>query len=216
MNKTVELVNLWGKYEEEHPEASIEDFCRHLLISRRESPIAPPVETQEGVMPIPLDGLLLRTLGKITKLNMLYVNRAFDGTGLNQIEEFGILMSIMQQKNPRKTEVIYDNLQELSSGTDMVNRLIKRGLIAEYADPEDKRAKRLQITETGKKVIYSCMGRVVKSSRMLMKDMGKDDKLLCVQLLKEVEAKFSKRWPQDKTRSFDEIYDDVVLQKDPQ
>ena len=73
----------------------------------------------------------MKLIGRISKLNLLYPNKALKGTGLNQIEEFGMLMTIKQEKNPRKIEVIYANLFEPSSGTDMRNRMKKRGSIKE-------------------------------------------------------------------------------------
>jgi len=45
---------------------------------------------------------------------------------------------------------------------------------------------------------------------MLFHDMGRDGILLCIQFLKNVEIKFSERWPEDKGRSFDEIYTSVM------
>ena len=50
MNKTVELVNLWGAYEEKHPGGSIADFCRYHLMQQRK-----PVERKK------LTGSAIRT-----------------------------------------------------------------------------------------------------------------------------------------------------------
>jgi DNA-binding MarR family transcriptional regulator len=115
-----------------------------------------------GVVPTINDGLLLKIIGRISKLNMNYANLALKGTGLNQIEEFGILLTIKQEKHPKKTEVIYANLYELSSGTDMLTRMKKRGLIKEYNDKEDKRAKRLELTAKGEKVADACKTKILK------------------------------------------------------
>ena len=62
-----------------------------------------------------------------------------------------MLATIHPEKNPKKTEVIYANLFELSSGTDMLNRMKKRGLIKEYDDQVDKRSKRIELTPKGEK-----------------------------------------------------------------
>lgn len=124
MDKTIELVNLWGAFVKGHPGGSIDDFCRHYLAHQQQR------ETKGilvgGVVPSITDGLLLKIIGRISRLNMNYANLALEGTGLNQIEEFGILVTILQEKNPKKTEVIYANLFELSSGTDMLARMKKR------------------------------------------------------------------------------------------
>ena len=208
MNKTIELVNLWGQYEEKYPDAGIEDFCRYVLVRKRES-----VNTDNmvgGIIPNNTPGLMMKIIGRLSRLHMMYSNIALEGTGLNQIEEFGMLLTIEKQRNPRKTEVIYDNLQELSSGTAMVNRLIERGLVTEHSDKEDKRAKRLHLTAAGAKAIVKCKEKVIRQVKMMTVDMADEDQKLCIQLLKDMEIKFSERWLQDKGRSFEEVYKEMM------
>lgn len=204
MNKTVKLVNEWGDFEAKHPAGDIDDFCRYYLAKRQEKKISGPLVG--GVVPHFIDGLLMKIIGRISKLNMLYANKALKGTDLNQIEEFGMLATIRQEKNPKKTEVIYANLFELSSGTDMLNRMKKRGLIREYNDKEDKRSKRIELTPKGGKVLDACYERIKKNATMMASNLTNDDKELCVQLLKATEIKFSALWPQQRNKTFEEVY----------
>jgi len=211
MNKTVQLVNEWGAFEAKFPKGNIDDFCRHYLAHQQKKGIKGKLTG--GVVPPVSDGLLLKIIGRIHKLNMSYANSALEGTGLNQVEEFSILLTLQQEKNPRKTDIIYSNLFELSSGTDMLNRLKKRVLIKEYDDKEDKRSKRIELTAAGEKAITLCRTRIGKAAKMLMNDLTEDDKQLCIQLLKNVEIKFSKFWQQHKGKPFDEVYEDVIEDK---
>lgn len=208
MNKTIELVNCWGKFEEEHPDGNIGDFCRHYLAQQQQEKVEGPLVG--GVVPYINEGLLLKIIGRISKLNMNYANKALEGTGLHQIEEFGMLLTIRQEKTMKKTEIIYANLFELSSGTDMLNRMKKRGLIKEYDDREDKRSKRVELTAKGEKVVEECKPRIVKNAKMMMIDLTEDDKQLCIQLLKNVEIRFSALWQKHKGKEFGEIYKEIV------
>lgn len=208
MNKIVELVNKWAEFEEKHPNSSIEDFCRYQLIHKRELENSQPLVG--GVVPNLSAGLLLKILGRIHKINMSYASAALEGTGITQLEEFGLLLSIQQQKAPRKTEVVYLNLLELSSGSDMLSRLKKRGLIDEYVDEEDKRSKRLTLTPAGEQVIKQCKQRVAMVANMMMLDVEEDDQKLCIKLLKGVEQKFSALVNAHKGLNFDEAYADVM------
>lgn len=61
----------------------------------------------------------------------------------------------------------------------------------------------------------ACKARIFKNAAMLMNDLSDDDKQLCIQLLKNVEIKFSALWPKHKGRGFDEIFDEVVERKLP-
>jgi DNA-binding MarR family transcriptional regulator len=211
MNKTVELVNHWGEFEAKHPDGSIEDFCRRWLARQHKK--ATSGTLVGGVVPSLNDALLLKIIGRISKLTMAYANIALKGSDLNQIEEFGILQTIRKEKNPKKTEVIYANLFELSSGTDMLNRMKKRGLIREYSDKEDKRSKRIELTPKGERVSEICTVNIEKNATMLMGDLADDDKELCIQLLKNVEIKFSALWPKQKGKEFNEIYKELMKDK---
>jgi DNA-binding MarR family transcriptional regulator len=208
MNKTVELVNEWAKYEGKYPGGDIADFCRYYLARHNRKEVKGTMVG--GVIPHITDGLLLKIIGRIGKLNMHYASKALSGTGLTQIEEFGILVNIRQNVNPRKTDVIYANLYELSSGADTLKRLHKRGLVREYVDPQDRRSKRLELTSKGQTILEQCHDRIVQNARMIMHDLEEDDKKLCIQILKNVEVKFSRLWPEHKTREFPAIYSSVV------
>jgi DNA-binding MarR family transcriptional regulator len=208
VNKTIQLVNEWGNFEDAYPDANIEDFCRHYLATHQQQKNAGPVTG--GVVPPTSEGLLLKMIGRIHKLNMSYADNAIEGTGIKQVEEFGILLTVRQEQNPKKSEVIYANLFELSSGTDMLNRLIKRGLIKEYDDKDDKRSKRIELTPAGEKAIELCMARMRKVAGMMTVDLSEDDKQLCIQLLKNIEVKYSALWQQHKDKPFDEVYDNMI------
>ncbi len=208
MNKTVELVNIWADFEKKHPDGDIKDFCRYHLIHQREIENKDPLVG--GAVPDNVEGLLLKIMGRIARMNMVYAYAAFAGTGVDQLEEFGILLTIHQEKNPKKTEVIYSMLLELSSGTDMLSRLIKKGFIQEYPDEEDKRAKRLTLTPEGEKALERSKVQIAKVAEMLLFEMEQDDKQLCVKLLKQVEQKFSALFQEHKGKKFDEIYNSVV------
>ena len=208
MNKTIELVNCWGDFEQKYPEGNIEDFCRHYLANQAQKKISG--QLVGGVIPPFTDGLLLKIIGRIQKLNMNYANLALKGTEINQIEEFGVMQTIKKDKNPRKTDIIYANLLELSSGTDMLTRLKKRGLINEYDDKEDKRSKRIELTEKGKTNIEAAQLKIYKNAKLMMMDLSEDDKAVCIQLLKSVEIKFSGFWQKHKGKDFEEVYNEVV------
>lgn len=212
MNKAVELINEWGAFDTRHPESSIEDFCRHYLAlhsgkAKKEKPPA-------GVfLPASTDGKLMRLIGRIFKFHTIYTVAAMEGTGINMVEEFVLLNTVMQLNEPRKTEAIYATLQELSTGTDMLNRLKKLGYITEHDDKEDKRSKRLRVTPKGEKVLVVCRKRIGQLAELMLHDVSEDDKLLCFGLLKGVETKFAGLWQAHKGKDFGEIYKELVEEK---
>lgn len=211
MNKAVELITEWGAFDEQHPDSSIEEFCRHYLAGKQTRKLVP----QEGkFLPVHSDGILMRVIGRIFKLHTIYTVAALEGTGINTIDEYSLLNTVAQLKEPRKTEAIYAALQELSTGTDKLNRLKKLGYLTEYDDKEDKRSKRLKVTPKGEKVLVVCRKRISQLAELMFLDMTDDDRKLCVQLLKGVETKFTGIWQSHKGKNFEEIYTEILTGKD--
>jgi len=210
MNRTVELVTAWGAYEEKHAGCSIEDFCRYYLLQQKQQEPVNTARLTGGQQPSAPEAMLMKVMGRIMRLHELYSRIALEGGGLSQFEEFALMHGVMQRKDPRKSEVIYATIYELSTGSDLLNRLREKGYITEVPDPADRRSKRVKITAKGEKILqhaYKRMGQMVK---MMLHDMDTEEVMLCIQLLKDVEIKFSERWPEDKGRSFDEIYTSVM------
>lgn len=210
MNKAVALITAWGAFDDNHPESTLEEFCRHYLASEKEAK-APPAGR---FLPVSNDGVLMRAIGRIFKLHTIYTVAALDGTGISNIDEYSLLNTVAQLNEPRKTEAIYAALQELSTGTDKLNRLKKLGYLTEYDDKEDKRSKRLKVTPKGEKVLVTCRKRISQLAQIMFHDLTEDDKQLCFQLLKGVESKFTGIWQSHKGKDFEEIYGEIVLGKE--
>jgi len=207
VNKTVELVKLWGEYEEQNPGCNLNDFFRHQLMAKAadEKKATPDWQLRPGI-----NGKLMILIRRIGKYHMVYSNKALEGTGLDQIEEFGILVTIFNQVNPIKSEAIYNNIIELSSGTNMLNRLKKRELITEYEDIDDKRIKRLKLTALGEETLGKAKVRVLEVARMMTSALSEEDKQLCFQLLNPVSEKFDGTFQKFKSKGFDEIFEAMM------
>jgi len=207
LNKTVELVKLWGAYEEQNPDATLDNFFRYQLSLISKTP--QKTDQQEKLIP-DINGRLMILLRRIAKYHITYSNKALEGTGFDQIEEFGLLVTIFNEVNPIKSEAIYNNIIELSSGTNMLNRLKKRGLVSEYADTEDKRVKRLQVTPKGREALMIAKDKVQKVAKMMSYGLPDEDKQMCIQLLTPVNDRFNGMFQKQKNKSFDEIFREMT------
>lgn len=207
VNQTVELVKLWGAFEEQHPGASIADFCRHHLAGSAKKEV---YGAPKGELRPDLNGQLVILLRRIGKFHIVYSNKALEGTGIDQMEEFGILVTVYNQKNPIKSEAIFNNIMELSSGSNMLIRLKKRGLVSEYADEQDKRVKRLKLTAKGEAALLKAKDVVLQVAEMMVHDLSDEDKRLCIQLLQPVDRRFSGLFQKQRNKSFQEIYKENI------
>ncbi|MDR6944094.1 MarR family winged helix-turn-helix transcriptional regulator [Mucilaginibacter pocheonensis] len=203
INQTVELITLWGQFQQQYPEASLKEFFSYQAATAVK---AEKIPTADGKLLPDINGRLVILLRRIGKFHISYSNKALEGTELDQIEEFGILVTIHNMGNPIKSEAIYNNIIELSSGTNMLIRMKKKGLVTEYNDTEDKRVKRLKVTKKGEKVLNLAKDQVLKVAKMIVQDLSDEDKQLCMQLLGPIDKRFSGLYQKQKSKSFDEIY----------
>ena len=198
MNKTVELVNLWAKYEVENPKAEISQFCQAYLVNQEQK--TKKVTFWQSPVPPDSASMLTKLVGRIAKLHNLYTVGAFKNLGINSFDEFLYLNSIANTLNPKKTDVILANFNELSSGLLILDRLKKAKLIVEQEDELDKRTKRLEMTKEGASVLEACYQKLTEVNEMCFGGLTEEEVKLCVQLLQPVEASLARKWLENRKK----------------
>jgi DNA-binding MarR family transcriptional regulator len=205
MNKTVELVNEWAVFEERHPAGSVEDFCRYYLIQKREERNNNQLFSGVTVPPRP-DLALAKLMGRIMGFYSIYAEEAAKSLGLKRQWEFYFLNYIAQFGNPKKTEVIYQHVCELSTGLSILESLKTNGFIEEKEDPDDKRSRRVNVTPAGTELLFRCYQKFGQVGEIVFGEVSPEDLQLCIQLIQSVDDKHAGIWQQYKGKPFDETY----------
>ena len=91
--------------------------------------------------------LLIHTLSKHLKH---YSKKVLYDTDLVSMDGHTFLSMLNHIESIRKMELIKANYSEVSSGIEVIKRLLRKGFIEEFDDPNDKRSKRVKITNKGK------------------------------------------------------------------
>ena len=89
-----------------------------------------------------LIGTLLRRMRQAAKASMAQ-------DPIANLDDFGLMVHVLEQPGIHKTELIARNHMELSSGSDSIARLIRAGLLVESVDPNDRRARKLKVSPSG-------------------------------------------------------------------
>ncbi|MBN8826381.1 MULTISPECIES: MarR family winged helix-turn-helix transcriptional regulator [unclassified Spirosoma] len=198
MNKAVELLNRWASYEEENPKADLVQFCQAYLVSQQ--PKTSLATFWQSPVPPNKASMLIKLIGRISKLHTLHALAAFKECGLNSFDEFLYLSSIAYMTNPKKTDVITAHFSELSSGLLILDRLKKSGLILEQGDALDKRTKRLTITSKGQNQLEICYQKLNEVNQMYFGNLTEEQVELGNQLLQPIEAKLAQQWLEAKMK----------------
>lgn len=140
MSPLVELITAWDEFIATNShEVTVEAFCNHYLFkpSRRKVPGASLV--------------LARRIGRVAAIQRTCMRIALRDLPEIEPEWYYLLHSINEEKEVRKTEIISINLLlEPSTGIDILNRMVKAGLLHEEQDLADKRSRLLRLTPKGK------------------------------------------------------------------
>lgn len=104
-----------------------------------------------------------------------YIKKAFQGTSLRTLDEFGFLATLLKEKSLLKNELINSHMLEISSGSEILKRLIKNGLVEEGPDEKDKRAKRVWLTKKGIKEIMLAFNDMHKVSEIIIGNLNKNE-----------------------------------------
>ena len=121
-----------------------------------------------------------------------YVKRVLGKSELSSPDGFSFLYHLSLVDSYRKMELIKMHHIEPPSGIEVLKRLIGKGLIEEYDDPDDKRAKRIRITVKGKKELKIIMPKMKEVYRLMTAEMSLGEKLHVLAFLKQMNDFHSK------------------------
>ena len=201
-SKIVELVNLWAEYEEKNPNLTIEEFCVSYLAEH--SP--PPVHEADN-KGIPLNGQIAGLIGKMNKYASMYCKKALAHVGMDNIEDWVYLISLHDMGTPKKSELIYEMVSEFPSGIDIIKRLVKSDLVEEFPDEQDKRSKRLKITQKGTEVLAQSFPYMTKVGSMAFDTMTEGEKILVLNVLKRLDNFHTGHYKNIRNAEFEEAFD---------
>ncbi|CAN5242249.1 hypothetical protein BH09BAC6_BH09BAC6_00330 [soil metagenome] len=191
------LISLLEEMEGEYPErqVSIQDFTGFLL-NKVGGPtdIAVNSEVRFGnndtvalERAYQLDNNIGRLFVFMSRYAKSYIKKALEGTALQTAEDFTALAILNTHEQLSKSELISHNLQEKTSGIEVIRRLIAAGLVNQWDDLRDKRSKHIAITEKGKELLYRVFVDMNHVGKMITGKLTIAEKLNLQYLLQKLE-----------------------------
>lgn len=116
----------------------------------------------------------------------MYCKEALINTEINSPDEYSFLYHLSLVDSFRKMELIHIHLLEAPSGIEVIKRLLKKDFIEEFDDKDDKRAKRVRITNKGRKETDKITPQMKSVYSKMTAEISLKEKLYAVSLLKEV------------------------------
>ena len=142
-------------------------------------------EAQE--MAYQLDNNIARLFIFMSRYAKSYIKKAVLHTSLATAEDFTCLAILLTHSSLSKSELIQLNLIEKTSGTEIINRLLSNGLVTQWDDQEDKRSKRIAITQKGKELLYVVFSDMNHVSKIITGKLNLSEKITLQYLLQQLE-----------------------------
>lgn len=143
-------------------------------------------ETQE--LAYQIDNAIGRLFVYMSRYAKSYIKKTLEGTPLQSPEDFTCLAILLTHDNLSKGELISKNIQEKTSGTEVIRRLLSNGLVKQWDDQTDKRSKRISITESGRMLLYKVFDDMNYVGKMVTGNLSYSEKLKLQYLLQKLET----------------------------
>lgn len=150
------------------------------------------------------------TLGKLGRYVDHYSRKVIPLTALGSIDEFTYLINLMQFESLTKTELIQNNLHPITSGTEVIKRLLKKEFISQIKDEKDKRSVRVKITDLGKRVLFGSFEKLNMITKIVSAKLTDEELIQFVNLLKKLDAFHLKIFKESKNKQMEEILNSYV------
>jgi DNA-binding MarR family transcriptional regulator len=116
-----------------------------------------------------------------------YIKKVLSDSLLQTPDEFSFLITLMTYDSLNKSELITKQIMEKTSGTEVINRLVKRGMIFETADQNDKRSIRVSITKSGREEIIRILPLMTKVTEIVVGNLSAEEINTLSYLLKKLD-----------------------------
>ena len=193
-----QLINLVEELEQENQgrEATIQDFTGFLLnkvgdpTGNNKSNEVRFGDSDSAALDIAyqLDNNISRLFVFMSRYAKSYIKKALEGTPLQTTEDFTALAILLTHKYLSKSELISHNLQEKTSGTEVIRRLIASGLVRQWDDEKDKRSKHIAITDEGRKLLFQVFEHTNYVGKIITGKLTIAEKFTLQHLLQKLES----------------------------
>ncbi|MDZ4071226.1 MAG: MarR family winged helix-turn-helix transcriptional regulator [Sediminibacterium sp.] len=159
------IEHLWKRFENQHPKATLTDFGVWLIKND-----VPEKELVKQTMRQDNSSVKKKVSGRMTSTDMvgIFISRLYRFLrmaskdllakhDIASIDEFALLATLLVHPGMTKTELLKQNLMEITTGSEMLKRFVARKWLIEQRDKNDKRITRLSLSAKGQQIIFACM-----------------------------------------------------------
>lgn len=191
-----QLLNMVEAFENQNPdkEIGLESFAGFLITQVQQHAPNNANDTRFGnkedkaqALAHQLENSIGRMFVYMSRYAKSYIKKTLEHSLLQGPEDFTCLAILLTHDHLSKTELINKNLQEKTSGAEVIKRLLNAGLVTQWDDDTDKRGKRLAISEKGRTLLYEVFNDMNHVGKIVSGNLTITEKYTLHYLLEKLE-----------------------------
>lgn len=209
----LQLTEAWYDFLEQQPAGShlaLADFSAYLQSKTQQNPIER--RQMGGEQESWIDETYNTQADDIAILVVLlyryaknYIKKGLADSKIQTADEFAFLITLVTFESLTKSELIQKMVMEKTSGTEVIKRLVKNGLMHEFADSDDKRSVRVALTALGRQELFSALPRMAQVTRLVSGNLNPQELQALSHLLRKLDHAHNQLYLQHKQASLEEL-----------
>lgn len=207
-----ELLPYIAEFEKRQEGEGVKDFLNWM--QQKELDIKPQTEVPLPYKSVPLQGgvdaQICQLIALLYKYVRFYFKKGLKDTLLQTTEDFGFLATLVTMGDLRKNELIQKNTSEFTSGMEVIRRLERNELIISFLDAEDKRARKVRITEKGRLEFVNALPILKKIGAIATGRLSDLEKMRLLELLNNLNHFHNPIFHEEKDTELEKIVRDYA------
>ena len=186
------------EYETSHDDVSIDGFRKYLnrkkeleKVNREATELRDETLQRMSNQSFGIENQITYLIAMMWKYAKHYTKDGFKDLPIGGLDDFGFLAAL-SRGSMNKTALINMNIVEIPSGMDIIKRLTKQGFMTSSKDPNDKRAKILNITPAGRGVVGMTIVKLQQIAKIVIGDLTDSEQVQLLQSLEKLNFFHSK------------------------
>ncbi len=197
--KIFNLIEHYYEFEKECPESDLLDFASWIL--KREMKPKTNLPTKTTV----IERSIMFYINRLSKFSKFWSRKALSKHGMISMDDFYFMLTIAKLDNPTKSEVYRDTVTELSTGSQIMRRLIHLKFVQDTPDETDNRAKRVKLTTKGKSTLESILNDFEFTVKLKTLNLDYKTKTELMNILRSLNLFHTRMYQQDSDKTIEEL-----------
>jgi len=207
LNEAIRLLESWNQFKLAKPEGELLDFANYI---RDQDADNVPEKHAPNDKSIPTDNYIGFLLGRLSRFTSMWGKKLFDKSRLRSLDEYGILKFIQRSPGGRKSDIVFEAMLEPTTSFEIIKRLKKMGLVTDQPDENDRRTKRVFITDTGHEALEQIDQQLDGLSRLLLGHLSEGDKATLLKVLVELNGFHQNMYENSRDDSLDNLVSEYL------